>query len=302
MTPERVLMIGCGYVGREVAKGLLAQGKQVYALTRQGIDDMEGLVSLRGDACNAADLECLSGKDFDAVVYIVSASGHDEHLYQRAYVDGVKSILQFLERQNTRPRRFLYVSSTSVYGQTNGEWVDEESETNPDRFSGRVILDGEAAVERTSIPSVILRLGGIYGPERYRMIQQLLDHADLRLRPEPMYTNRNHRDDCAGAIIHLLQVRQPASIYLGVDNDPAERKEVVYWLANALRAKHPEIRMPSVIETPEMQSTTHQRPSPRPYGGSKRCRNKRLIDSGYTFQYPTFKEGYGSMLREMNLI
>jgi nucleoside-diphosphate-sugar epimerase len=183
-------------------------------------------------------------------------------------------MLWALEKAGQRPR-FLFVSSTSVYGQDKGEWVDEESTTNPNRFSGRLMLQGEGLVRDYSGESSAIRFGGIYGPGRHRLIE--LVRAGQSCQSDPLlYTNRIHRDDCVGALVHLLYLDSLASIYVGVDSYPAPQCEIMGWLAQKLKA-----------------------PAPNEIAGSsmgKQCRNRRLLETGYRLLYPTFREGYEAVL------
>lgn len=293
-----VLVVGCGYVGQPLCAQLVARGDQVYTLTRSGRADVAGAVSLQGDVGSLDDVSRLP-KNIENVVYIVSAGEHTPEAYRHAYVTGIQCLLQALMNREKPPSRLVYISSTSVYGQTDGSRVDETSPTNPANFGGQLILEGEKAVLGAQLEGIVLRLGGIYGPGRDRMIRQVADAAVVELQPETTYTNRNHRDDCAGQIIHLLELEDPQSIYVGVDHDPADRNDVVKWLARRLGKSVQEASVGSFVAGP-----SSGQPNPakaRRYGGSKRCVNKRLIDSGYVFKYPSFKEGYESILLSMGL-
>jgi nucleoside-diphosphate-sugar epimerase len=139
------------------------------------------------------------------------------------------------------------------------------------------VLEGEGIVRGAAVPHrVVLRLGGIYGPGRTRLVDRVR-RGEATCPPEPTWTNRIHRDDAAGAIRHLLALDDPEEVYLGVDTDPAERCEVLTWLAERLGAPAP-------------------RPGPASRRGNKRVSSARLQASGYRFRYPTFREGYGAML------
>jgi nucleoside-diphosphate-sugar epimerase len=165
--------------------------------------------------------------------------------------------------------------------------VDETSETLPREFSGRRLLEGEELLVRGPFAATVVRMAGIYGPGRTRLIHQVRRGEAVCQTPEPRYTNRIHRDDCAGVLQHLMRLSSPEALYLGVDNEPADQAEVLRWLARQLGSPSPrsESRMPSGRES---QS-------------NKRCRNSRLLQSGYSFRYPTFREGYKAMLAEMEI-
>jgi nucleoside-diphosphate-sugar epimerase len=172
----------------------------------------------------------------------------------------------------------VFVSSTSVYGQSAGEWVDETSPTEPRAFSGRRVLEGEALARASGTQSVAVRFGGIYGPGRTRLLDEV---AAGRARWRPgHFTNRIHRDDCAGVLQHVLELAAPESVYLGVDCEPAEERTVFSWLAGRVGVEDP---------APESEAMRSRG------AGSKRCSNRRLLESGYDFVYPTFREGYGEV-------
>ena len=179
-----------------------------------------------------------------------------------------------------------YLSTTGAYGDRQGAWVDEDSPTEPTHFSGVRMLEAERLVAAAG--GVSLRLGGIYGPGRTRLIDAVrAGRASIRPGP-PHWTNRIHRDDAAGALRHLIERSLAgaalAPVYVGVDDEPADEAEVLRWLAARLGLPEPPVA-PSAA-----------RPPGRPRGGNKRCRNARLRASGYAFAYPTFREGYGALI------
>ncbi len=177
-------------------------------------------------------------------------------------------------------------SSTSVYGQRRGEWLDEDSPTHPTQFRGETLLASERLCGTSAIRSVVVRLGGIYGPGRTRLIDRARA-GKLELRGSDHYTNRIHRDDAAGLVRHLLFHSDPKALYLGVDSHPAEEGELYAWLAKEVGA-----------EPPTLRDEDAPRSDPRRSAGSKRCSNARALESGYRFRYPTYREGYGELIRE----
>ena len=161
--------------------------------------------------------------------------------------------------------------------------MNEESPTQPTHYSGRVLLEGERTLLESNYPATILRLAGIYGPNRTRLIDSVrAGRAESHTGP-PRFTNRIHRDDCAGALLHLMQMDAPDEIYVGVDDAPADRREVLNWLADRLGVPHP--RETGAAETPSARAATN-----------KRCSNARLKAAGYRFLYPSYREGYAKMI------
>jgi nucleoside-diphosphate-sugar epimerase len=276
----RVLIAGCGYVGSVLAEELAHDGHEVWGLRRRVTALPDGVRPLEADLALPATLAGLPpGLDF--VFYLAAPGGSDDALYRTAYVEGLGNLLAALEREDQGPRRVVFVSSTAVYAQTDGSWVDEDSPTEPQHFSSRRLLEGEALLAASPFARVVVRFGGIYGPRRDRLIEKVRTaRAHYHAKP-PQYTNRIHRDDCAGALRHLMGVASPETRYVGVDSDPAAEETVLNWLAGTLGAPVPARAGPE---------------EPRSSRGNKRCRNARLLESGYALRYPTFREGYSAVL------
>lgn len=276
----RALIAGCGDVGCGLAELLSADGHEVWGLKRQPRALPEGVRPLAADLTDPATLQSLP-PDLDWIVYTAAAGGFNDQAYTAAYVQGPGHLLRALQQAGQSPRRVLFTSSTGVYAQKAGEWVDEESPAEPDEFSGRRVREGEQVFLGGPFPAVVLRLGGIYGPGRTWLIDRVRGgEARLPAGP-PLYTNRIHRDDAARALHHLLGLGQPAPLYLGVDHEPAAEAEVLQWLAQRLG-----VSLSPGAEPPP--------PGLRPRS-NKRCRNARLLSSGFTFRYPTFREGYAAL-------
>jgi nucleoside-diphosphate-sugar epimerase len=281
----RVLIAGCGYVGSALGLLLSAEGHTVFGLRRDTASLPDAIKPVRVDLSEPLPPGALP-PHLDAVVCAASPGGSSDEAYRTAYVDGPRHILSALEGQ--RVERLVLVSSTGVYGQKNGEWVDEGSATEPASPSGRRILEGENLVLGGPIPATVLRLGGIYGPGRTGMIERALRNPPPEDEP-PQYANRIHRDDCAGALRHLLLIPEPEPVYLGVDHEPADRRTVAEWLASNLGEN-----------LPANPRATRDEPRNRPGRTNKRCSNERLLRSGYEFRYPTFPIGFAALLEGSN--
>ncbi len=270
----KVLIAGCGYVGCALAELLVAVGHNVSGLRRNPSPLPRGVVPLRVDLADPESVRvCLRGAKFDWVVYAAAAGARDEAAYRRAYIEGLSHVLDVIEV----PARLVFTSSTAVYGQSAGERVDEMSPTAPTRFSGEIMLEAEEIVESYSGRGTSIRFGGIYGPTRTRLIDGVR-HGTIELPSGPQLTNRIHRDDCARAIAHLLKLPDPTGLYVGVDDDPADMADVLRWMAERLGVK-------------DLATSV----GPPPARG-KRCSNARLVATGFSFRYPTFREGYAPLL------
>ena len=168
----RILIAGCGDVGATLGQRLSAAGHEVWGLKRRPADLPPGIRPLAADLTDPATLNVLP-PDLDAVVYSAAAAGFGEAAYQAAYVAGVRNLLDALRQAGQQPQRLLFTSSTSVYAQHQGEWVDEDSPAEAEGFSGRCIRDGERLMGDSGWPAVVVRFGGIYGPGRTRLIDSV---------------------------------------------------------------------------------------------------------------------------------
>jgi nucleoside-diphosphate-sugar epimerase len=276
----RVLIVGCGYVGVTLGLELMREGHDVWGLRRREAALPRGIVPVVADVGLAPSLAALP-EDLDTVVYMVSPGGSDEALYRTAYVQGLSNVLDVLHRRP--PRRFIFVSSTAVYAQEGGEWVDEGSATAPTDFSGRLLLEGEAVLREARSDGTVVRFGGIYGPRRTRLVERVRSGRAVSLKSPEQWTNRIHRDDCAGVLKHLMMLPAPDDLYLGVDCEPASEFAVLQWLAGVMGA-------------PDPRQVSRRHPDLRLRTGNKRCRNDRLLASGYEFRHPTYREGYRTVL------
>jgi nucleoside-diphosphate-sugar epimerase len=274
----RVLVVGCGDLGTEAALRFVAAGHEVVGLRRRTERLPDPIVPLAADLTQP--LPPLPG-DLEVVVYCPTAGERTAGAYRAVYLEGLQRVLEGLERAGADPRHVLNVSSTAVYGVTDGSWVDEDTPAEPSSPTGEILLAAERALAAGPSPATSLRLAGIYGPGRTRLVEQVRQGA-ARLVPHPAHTNRIHRDDAAAAIVHLLtRAERPAACYVGVDHAPVDANEVRRFLAA-------ELGLPDPPVDPEAER--------RSRGGDKRCRNGRLVATGFTFTYPTYREGYRAVL------
>ena len=281
MSAPTVLIAGCGDVGSRLATQLLAAGWEVHGLRRDVSRLPEGVIGVAGDLF---DKDCPATWPVGAVDYLVycaAATDHDEAGYRAAYVQGLEHVLEWLNDYGQVPNRLLFVSSSSVYGQQDGEWVDEASPTVAAGYSGRVMLEAEQLALESGIPASIVRLTGIYGPGREWLLTQVRRGYRVAIEP-PLYANRIHADDAAGLMACLLEADRRGvaldDVYIGVDDEPAALADVVNWLRGYL----------GVTEWDDDASVRRT--------GSKRCTNARAKALGWAPKYPSFREGYAAIL------
>ena len=287
MDAPRVLIIGCGDVGMAVAALVHDAGGDCAGLRRDWsavADDIKPHRRLSADVRDADALRrAIAGADFDYALVTTAAGEFSDQRYREIYVEGLANALRALP---PAIKRLFLVSSTRVYHQDDGAWVDEDSPTRPVDFAGRRLLEAENLLSQAEFPSTVVRCSGIYGPGRRGLIDRARRGEGCRRHP-PIYTNRIHRDDCAGALAHLIAMdwagRPPQALYLATDERPAPLWEVLQWLAE----RH------GVELSAERSADVRFR-------ASRRCRNRRLLDSGYRFIYPDYLTGYESLLAEDN--
>jgi len=273
---SHVLIAGCGYVGTELAIRLRDQGHTAWCIRRSVEKLPEGVEPMQGDLSRPDSLPALPS-EVDHVVYCAGAGGFEESKYRATYIDGPKNLLGALGKVGSKPKRIIFTSSTGVYHQANGDWVDEQSPTKPDGFSGKAMLEGEQTILESGPASYVVRFGGIYGPGRDRLIRSVRD-GTTATPADASYLNLIHRNDCARTLEHLLFSDAAPGIYIGVDNEPTDRRELYAWIADQLGVE---------------RSKTSGEPatSGRTARSNKRCANAKLRNSGFEFDYPTYREG-----------
>ena len=276
-----IVIAGCGDVGGALAERLRDAGHRVAGLRRRAGLLPAGIEPLAADLADSATLAPLGARHVDLVVVTSAAGRFEEAHYRRVYVEGLANLLAALRGTP----RVLLASSTGVYHQHRGEWVDEDSPAEPRVFSGRVLLEAEALLrQRVGAHGTVVRFGGIYGPGRERLLREVA--AGIGCPREPVrYTNRIHRDDCAGILQFLaeraLGGETLAPLYLGVDSEPAPMWEVRHWIAAELG-----------VALDDAAGGAQGGRAP----GSKRCSNRRLLEAGYALRYPDFRAGYAPLI------
>jgi nucleoside-diphosphate-sugar epimerase len=273
------LIAGCGYVGTALARRLIARGHAVHAIRRGDGPLPDGVRRLRLDMAEPfalPDLPALAG-----VVMAASAGGRTPEAYARAYVQAPANLLAALAAAGQAGARGIHVSSTGVFGAGDGGAVDEETPVRPEGFAAETLKAGEDLVRASGGDWRVLRLGGIYGPGRASLIEDVREGRARHDPEKPVWASLIHRDDAAAAIDHLLHAETPHALFLGVDAEPATRGAMIDWLAARLGVDPAGLRATGL---------------PPPVRGNRRCSSRRLQESGFRFAFPSFREGYGALL------
>jgi nucleoside-diphosphate-sugar epimerase len=289
----RVLIVGCGYVGSRLGAELARLGHEVYGVTRSGSSEAALRAAkvhpLVADVTRRADLDGLPGS-FDWVVNTISSNQGGLDNYRQSYLLTTRHLLQWLEP--TPPKKFVYTSSTSVYGQTDRSVVKENSPTEPDNDLARVLLEAEQllldAARDKKFPAVVLRVAGIYGPGRgHLFLQYLRNQARIPGQGERII-NMIHRDDVAAAIMATLKSGRPGEIYNVCDDEPVPQIHFFRWLSETLGKRMPPFAAADQ-DAPGKRAVTN-----------KKVSNRRLrMELGCVLRYPTFRQGYTAEIQRL---
>jgi nucleoside-diphosphate-sugar epimerase len=283
---RRVVILGCGYVGLELGRQLDCEVVGVRR-SESGIDAIEsaGLTGVQADVTDADELAAVP--DADVVVFAASSGGRGADAARDVYVEGQRTALDQFSQREHPPERYIYTSSTGVYGDHGGDWVDEETALDPTTEKTRVLAEaervaGEGARE-CDLDGTVARLAGLYGPGRLR-IERYVEGPVTE-----GYLNLTHRDDAAGAIDYFIRedcARE--EVVLVVDDEPVSKWELADWLADQVGESEPAKRtIAERLADDDLSKTARRR-----LQTSKRCRNDKLHALGYELSFPTFRDGY----------
>jgi nucleoside-diphosphate-sugar epimerase len=309
----RVLIVGCGYVGLPLGAELIRQGHEVFGLRRSAAAENElkaaGIHPLAGDVTKPETLAKLPRR-FDWVVNCVAAGGSAEN-YLQIYLEGNRNLVSWLA--DSPPQKFVYTSSTSVYGQNDGSLVTEKSPVEPDADTAKILVEVEkllladggsrlrgdeaatAAQARgrsphQNFPAVILRVAGIYGPERGHWFRQFLKNEARIEGDGSRILNMIHRDDVAGCIIAALKNGRAGEIYNAVDDEPVSQIDFFKWLAAEMKRPLPP-KIPADAEIRRKRGMTN-----------KRVSNAKLrAELKYEFLFPDFRAGYAAEISRLGI-
>lgn len=282
----RVLVLGCGYVGLPLGAELVRQGHEVHGVRRSAEDDAEikaaGIIPHVADITNPEDLTKLPGP-FDWVVNCVSSTKGGVDEYRQVYLQGARNLIEWLAVNP--PKKYVYTSSTSVYGQKDGSVVKEHSPAEPESDTSKVLVETEKllleAQQQKKFPAVILRVAGIYGPGRGHLFQQYLKNEARIAGKGERIINMIHLADLVGVIIAALKNGRSGEIYNVVDDEPVTQIHFFQWLAEALG------KWPPPFATEEENAARKRGLT------NKKVQNRRLkMELGFQFKYPTFRQGY----------
>jgi nucleoside-diphosphate-sugar epimerase len=275
---KSVLIAGCGFVGLPLARSFAASGWQTFAVTASE----STVANLRGelfqvDAADIADkehLERLPPQTFDVVVHCASSGRGGTSAYEAVYLNGTQNLLAHLH-----PGLLIFTSSTSVYSQADGSWVDERSVAEPTRETGKILRRAEDLVLASG--GSVARLAGLYGPGRCVPLQKLAKGEALIEGEGERVMNLIHQADAVSAL-QILAETDARGLFNVVDNEPVPQRDWYVWVCEQFKKPLP------------------------PYGPrdltrkrgwtNKRVSNRKLRSLGWKPCFPTFREGTRGMM------
>ena len=284
---KHLVIFGCGYIGGEMASQAMARGLRVTALTRNAEKSAglraQGVTTVVADLADGAWHTGVSAADF--AVNCVSSGGGGTDGYRRSYLDGMKSVLNWVATHDSLGA-LVYTSSTSVYPQGGGARIDEAAPaTGRDDRTG-ILVETETLVRATTSAArrrIVLRLAGIYGPGRTHLLKQV--RSGEVAGQAAHHLNLIHRDDVCGAIWAALAAPEEMTddVFNVVDDGAATRGEIVAWLAGQL-----------AVPPPRFTGEPAGGRAPAP---DRVIANDRLKAAlGWNPRWPTFREGYANLL------
>lgn len=279
-----LIIVGCGFLGKAAASLFSSQGYSVLGIVRtpliEKLPTENGYSLLSCDITDSSAVDLLTEKvpSDSLLIYSVSSGKGGSDSYAAIYRDGLKRLLK-----SWKPKQVLFVSSTSVYGQKQGEVVTESSPAEPERETGNILLEAEKIALQAG--GIVARLSGIYGPGRSVLLRKFLEGTATLENGGVRLINQIHRDDAAAALWCLIKSEKASGIYNVTDDTPASQKDVYGWIAEALKKPLPP---PGPADFNRKRGWT-----------SKRLSNEKLHALGWAPQFPSYREALPKLLEEL---
>ena len=273
------LVLGAGYLGTILLKFLKTLGHTTTAWTlnedsKPSYKDFADHI-IQKDASTPNSWKHLPEDSFDYVFFCLATSGGGSEAYTRIHRHALQLALKHLSTPKTH---FIYSSSTSVYGQQNGEWVHESSPTNPISETSKILLEAEKDILESQ--GTVARIGAIYGPGRGFLFKRFLKGEAVLEQKGLRWMNQIHRDDVANGLIHLsLTTKSKGQVYNLTDSNPVQYTTFYHWLSQTFSKPLPPV-------------STNPPKSKRRGLSNKRVSNAKLLDTGFTLKYPSYEAGY----------
>ncbi|AWB28697.1 NAD(P)H-binding protein [Halococcoides cellulosivorans] len=291
---DSVAILGCGWVGCELGR-ILAGRVRAVGVRRSdaGLERVRGagIDAVQADLTDADSLARVP--DVEALVVAATPDDRTAAAARRLHVDGLRTAIDHFSGREAPPDRLVYVSSTGVYGDHGGDWVDESTEIDPPTAKLEAIATAERITRERSgaIDGTVARFGGLYGPERYRMARYVEGPVTAG------WLNSIHRDDAAGAIAHLIATDARPDIVNVVDGSPVEKHRFADWLAEQCGRPQPPKR--SVAERIDALDDPNGDRGAR-IRAQKRVAGDRLRSLGFRPRCPSARAGFAAAVAAGN--
>jgi nucleoside-diphosphate-sugar epimerase len=277
--PRHTLIIGCGYIGLPLARALLTRGDTVTGWVRstKSAEELadEGLARVvTGSVAEENSWRGVEEK-FDAIVHCASSGGGGAAAYREVYLEGVRQ----MNRHQPQAQR-IFVSSTSVYGQADGAWVDESSLAQPASPTSQILREAEE--EALGAEALVVRAAGIYGPGRAMLFEKFRRGDAVIEGDGTRWINQVHQADLVAALAHLLEAGMPGQIYNAADNEPVMLRDYYAWCSETL---HLPLPAHGPVDPHRKRGLTN-----------KRIDNRKLRATGWEPRFPDFKKGLAAGL------
>ena len=279
---QKLLLIGCGDIPTRLLSKLNSADWNIQGLRRSKVELAEVEMSY-GDAADSEIINALIQEQPDHVILTLTPDGRTAEDYRNTYLKPAQIAAKAVQKWAPNCH-LIFVSSTSVYGQNSGVQVNEDSLTEPSSATAQVLLEAEKQIAQCGNPWSVIRFSGIYGPGRERLLHKVRS-GNFTEPDSAGWTNRIHSEDCAGALAHLLENTnadtKAAGLLIATDSAPVLNTEVEKWLAGEMGIEYPDFDKEEVLAK------------------GKRCSNRKLLDSGFRFMYPSYREGYRELMRSL---
>lgn len=294
----RILILGCGYVGRAFAIEALAAGFEVVAVTR----NLETVAALNELGCNAISAQVESDSwhapaagTFDFAVNCVSSAGNGLDGYRQSYVEGNRSFVTWLKRNQTK--RAVFTSSVSVYSDSDGNWVDE-GDAAPSNERGSILVEAEKVLLDAEIEGLskgILRLGGIYGPERHMLLNRSKSGPKEIPGVGNYFLNLIRLEDICSSLWAVKNAENlgEKSIFNVIDDEPVLKADLINWFADELGYERPKF-----VEGLPSRNSSRRFANEPAAPSNRRIRNDALkLACGWSPRFPSYREGFAAFLK-----
>lgn len=282
-----MLFLGFGFCAHALAPQLRARGWQLSATCRD--DEKAASLKAQGITPLLLDGAPLTAAQLNGISHILLSAAPNE--------DGdpaVPLLTEALAALKEKPQWMGYLSTTGVYGDHGGAWVDEDTPPGPLSVRGQRRRDAEAAwdalAQAHDLPLHYFRLAGIYGPGR-NQLRALKNGTARRIDKPGQVFSRIHVDDIAQVLLASIDKPNPGRAYTVCDDEAAPPQDVVAFAAGLMHTTPPPLLAFDDVELSPMAKSF--------YGENKRLRNQRMVDElGVALIYPTYREGLRALYED----